>query len=117
MWEFPHGSGKVAVRFIDPRHVSPGSIWYFVARRELDRLYPAGSAPIDHEEPLQPIDRAKVVLRDLYRTKAEMLRSLKEATNAVDEECGKRGWQAVSSPDTIHRAAEQLGYRAPRKRK
>jgi hypothetical protein len=25
----------VAVSFIDPGHVAPGSIWYFVARREL----------------------------------------------------------------------------------
>lgn len=38
----------VAVSFIDPGHVEPGSVWHLVARRELDRLYPAkGFAPVD----------------------------------------------------------------------
>jgi hypothetical protein len=97
--------------------VNPVRGWrFFVWQPVLDRIWPppTDSAPVD--EPLLPIDRAKAALRALYRTKAEMPRSLKAATKAVDDYCQKQGWQPVSSPDTVHRAAEQLGYRAPRKR-
>ena len=66
-------------------------------------------------EPLRPIDRAEAVLRALYRTRAEMPHRLKVATNAVDAKCRERGWQPVSSTDTVHRAAVKLGYRDPRK--
>ena len=75
----------------------------------------AGKPPTD-KEPLKAIERAKVVLHDLYPTKAKMPNSLKAATQAVNDECQKRGWQLVTSTDTVHRAAEQLGYRPPRKR-
>jgi hypothetical protein len=79
----------------------------------------SGGARLDQDdkEPLLPIDCATVVLRYLYRTKAQMPRSLKEATTAVVEECKKRVWRPVDSPDTVHRAAVKLGYRAPRKRR
>jgi hypothetical protein len=94
--------------------------------RDIER--PAGPGPLENgvtwypgtgplapvEEPLRPVDRAKVVLRALYPTKAQMPRSLKEATKAVVTKCEQRRWQPVSS-DTVQRAAEQLGYRAPRK--
>jgi hypothetical protein len=86
---------------------------YYVWRPHFDRLY--GGAPAEHDEPLLPIDRAEAVLRYLYQTKAQMPRSLKAATKAVDDPCEKWGWQLVKSPDTVHRAAEKIGYRAPRK--
>ena len=81
-----------------------------------ERLPPPGTAvtarPI---EPILPIDRAKAVLRALYPTKEQMPRSLKEATRAVDEKCTAWSWEPVTSPDTVHRAAEDIKYRAPRK--
>jgi hypothetical protein len=86
---------------------------FYVWRPDFDGLYYGAR---DEDEPLQPIDRAKVVLRDLYPTKAEMPRSLKAAHRAVMAECEKRDWQPPSE-DTVQRAAEELGYRPPRKRR
>jgi len=92
---------------------------FYVWKPDFDRLFSAG-APADQDddshskEPLRAIERAEVVLRELYPTKAQMPRSLKEATKAVATECQKRGWPAPSS-DTVHRAAERPGYRPPRK--
>jgi hypothetical protein len=75
---------------------------YYVWRPDLDNLYPVSRTRADHEdEPLLPIDRAKTVLFYLYRTKAQMPHSLKEATRKVEEECKKRGWRPVSSTDTV----------------
>jgi hypothetical protein len=124
-------SGKeVSVIYLKPLSQSKGQYivnpvrgWrFFVWQPDLDRIWPlpAGSASVEHDdndlkEPVRAIGRAKVVLRFLYPTKAEMPRSLKAATNAVEKECERRGWQLVKSTDTVHRAAEQLGYRAPRK--
>jgi hypothetical protein len=86
---------------------------FYVSRVAFEAIWPpAGGTPV--EGPLRPVDRAKVVLRALYPTKAQMPRSLKEATKAVVTKCEQRRWQPVSS-DTVQRAAEQLGYRAPRK--
>ena len=87
---------------------------FYVWKPDFDRLY-SGSARDD--EPLQPIDRAKAALLAIYSAKAQMPRVLKAATNDVDDYCKKRGWQPVTSTDTVHRAAEQLGYRAPRKKR
>jgi hypothetical protein len=89
---------------------------FYVWRPDFDRLYSVGSAQAENdEEPILPVDRATAALRALYRTKAEVPRSLKALTTAVDGYCKKKGWKLVSSTDTVHRAAEQLGYRAPRK--
>jgi hypothetical protein len=102
------------------RHVlSVRDFRFYIWEPHFNRIWPphGGSAPVDHEEPLLPIDRAKAALLYLYPTKAQMPRLLKAATTAVDGYCQKQGWQLVSSPDTVHRAAEQLGYRAPRKRR
>lgn len=95
---------------------------FFVWQPILDHIWPpARSGPVDDaddndlKEPLRAIDRAKVVLRDLYPTKSRMPRSLKEATGEVKVECEKRGWQPPSE-DRVQAAAEQLGYRPPRKR-
>lgn len=50
-----HGrSGKVAVRFVDPCDVVTFSAWYFVARRELDTLYPASSAQLNDSSDTPP---------------------------------------------------------------
>ena len=104
--------------------VNPVRGWrFFVWQPILDRIWPppAGSAPVDHDdasdlkEPLRAIDRAKVMLRFLYPTKSKMPRLLKEATGEVKLECEKRGWKPPSE-DRVQAAAEQLGYRPPRKR-
>lgn len=92
---------------------------FYVWRPDFDSLY-SDSARVDHDDdskqPSLPIDRAKAVLRDLYPAKAQMPGSLKAAARDVVEECRKRGWKPMS-PDTIQRAAEELGYRPPRKRR
>ena len=49
--ETPAGSGRIAVRFNDPRAVVTFKHWYFVARRELDRLHPVGRPADDTEQP------------------------------------------------------------------
>jgi hypothetical protein len=89
---------------------------YSVWKPDLDALFSVsqadpGAAP---KAPRLPIDRAEAVLRDLYPTKVQMPRSLKEATKTVATGCGKRGWQVPSS-DSVHRAAVRLGFRTPRK--
>ena len=89
---------------------------YSVWKPDLDALFsvPQAYPDADSKAPLLATDRAEAVLRDLYPTKAQMPRSLKEATKAVAAGCGKRGWQVPSS-DSVHRAAVRLRYRAPRK--
>jgi hypothetical protein len=109
----------------------PTEVWaqvrgwvFYVSQPDFDRIWPplAGGTPVDHDdvssavEPLLAVDRARTVLRYLYPTKANMPGSLKEATAKVGDECQKRGWKPPSE-DTVHRAAEELGYRTPRKRK
>ena len=97
--------------------VNPVRGWRFsVWQPVLDRIWPpAGSASIDHEEPLLKINRAKAALLHLYPSKTTMPGSLKAAHKAVVTECEERGWQPPSE-DTVQRAAEKLGYRPPRKR-
>jgi hypothetical protein len=105
----PKSSGYVIRRF-------PGR--FFVSLHAFDRLWPpplAGSAPVDQEEPLLKIDRAKAALLHLYPSKTKMPGSLKTAHRAVVTECKKRGWQPPSE-DTVQRAAAQLGYRPLRNR-
>lgn len=91
---------------------------FYLWRPDLDRLF-FGEAQTDHddvpkEEPSQPIERAKAVLRYLY-SRAKMPYFLKEAAAAVEAKCEEWSWQLVS-PDTVRRAAAQLGYRTPRRR-
>jgi hypothetical protein len=103
-----------------PNIVKPFRGWrFYVWQPVLDRIWPppAASVPINHdEEPVRARARAKEVLLYLYPTKAQMPLSLKETTRKVVTECEKRGWKPPSE-DTVQRAAEQLGYRAPRKRR
>ena len=89
---------------------------FYIWQPTLETIWPplAGIAPVDDSEPLLAIDRAKVVLRDLYATKAKMPTSLKEATGEVEGECWKRGWKPPSE-DRVAAAAGELGYRTPRK--
>jgi len=90
---------------------------FFVWQPAFDRIWPPPASSAPEKEPVLPINRAKAVLRYLYLTKADMPGSLKAITNAVEKGCKELGWQPVSSQDTVHRAAEELGYRPPRKRK
>jgi hypothetical protein len=91
--------------------------WYFyVWKPDFDRLNSVGNTQAEHDkEPILPGDRATAALRALYRTKADVPGSLRVITRAVDKWCKDQGWHVVASTDTVHRAAEKLGYRAPRK--
>jgi hypothetical protein len=127
-------SGKeVSVIYRASLHRSPGGSYvvdqvrgwrFYIWQPDLDRIWPppGGTAPVEHhddsdmKEPVRAIDRAKAVLRHLYPTKAQMPGVLKEATRKVVAECEKRDWKPPSE-DRVQRAAEELGYRPPRKRK
>jgi hypothetical protein len=103
----------------DPRDEDGGHV-YYLSLRHFEKLE-SGGAQAEHgnrgdlKEPLKPGDRAEVALLALYQSKADVPHSLQVITNAVDDYCKKRGWQTVGSRDTVHHAAERLGYRAPRK--
>jgi hypothetical protein len=43
-------SGKVQVRGLDVKFVTNSKLWFFVARSELDRLYPVGGAQLDDND-------------------------------------------------------------------
>jgi hypothetical protein len=77
---------------------------FYVWRPDFDGLYYGAR---DEDEPLQPIDRAKVVLLYLFPTKAQMPRSLKEATSRT------RSTAPPNNSDTGHR--ENPDRRAKRK--
>ena len=120
VWFYEYGIDEAAERREAANY--PFDDWvFYIWKPDFDRLFFAG-APVNHhddsysEEPLKPIDRAKVVLRELYPNKAEMPSGLKAAARAVQDECRKRNWKPPSE-DTIQRAAEELEYRPPRKRR
>ena len=107
----------VAVSFIDPRAVARGSIWYFVARRELDRLYPAAGAPVDHDDAsdalspsrqkrkpgkkpvltMDQITRGKTFFRSMLRDDRRWTDGSQEAAakHVLDELKFGCGWQTV----------------------
>jgi hypothetical protein len=94
---------------------------YYVWKPDFDQL-DLGSAQADDasdlKEPLQPIDRAKAVLCDLYPPDGKPPRKLSLAAvgRAVWDKCEEWGWKPPSE-DTVGRALEELGHRPPRKRK
>ena len=119
VWFYSCGIDEVDVRREAANY--PLDDWvFYVWKPDFDQLFLTG-APAEHHDdrysraPLRPIDRAKAVLLELYPNKVRMPGKLKAVVREVEDECRKRNWTPPSQ-DTVERAAEELGYRPPRKR-